>query len=144
MAEELKKDITLKELKELSLKHNFDQIVSDLKNAFMRDFTMERACRYAGIHHSTYYDWCERSDEFKSMMDKAQDELFNVAHNIIADDIRMKKDKDLAKWYLERRDKKRFAQRQEITGEEGEGLKVKVEFTGENEPESETINGNNA
>jgi hypothetical protein len=110
--------MTLGELKECSTKDNFDLIVSDLKVALQRDSTVERACRYAQINKDTYYAWYKASDEFAAAMDLAKDYLFNKSTENIKEALDAK-DKDLSKWYLERRDKKRYAARNEITGDEG-------------------------
>ncbi len=120
--------MTLNELKASSYK-NFDLIVSDLKNAFMRDFTTERACRYAGLSTSQYYEWINKSDEFAMEMEKAKDYLMNQADQIIVDEIVTKKNSDVAKWFKERRDKARFSIRQEVTGKDGENMKLDLELT---------------
>jgi hypothetical protein len=49
--------------------------------------------------------------------------VFNTSHKVITDAI-AEGDKDLSKWYLERRDKSRFAARQEHTGEEGKAIEL--------------------
>lgn len=119
--ESKKPNLTLKQLQAKSRKCT-DKTISDLKHAFMRDYTIERACRFARIHHDTYYEWMDQSEEFKLEMQAAQDNMLNTANDIINEKMITEKDKELAKWLTERRDKKRYAQRNEMTGEEGKEL----------------------
>ena len=119
-----------------------DLIISDLKNAFTKDYTIERACRYAGINIDTYYDWRMKSEEFSSIMDRCQDHLVNAAQDIISNKIEEDKDNDIAVWVLERRDKKRYSPRQEVTGENGTPLIPEEPLTAEQaEKIYEIING---
>lgn len=125
-----KKNLTLNELKRVvganaNGTKNFDQVVSDLKNGFMRDFTVEEACRYAGIHHDTYYRWMKRSEEFKQEIEKAQDYIFKEAKRVILDSIREGSVKD-AQWLLERRQKDKYSTRTEQTGKDGEAVNVNL------------------
>jgi hypothetical protein len=53
---------TIKELQESSFKLT-DKVLSDLKAALQRDFTIEQACHYARIHKDTYYEWIKQSEE---------------------------------------------------------------------------------
>lgn len=99
-----------------------DLVISDLKNAFTKDYTIERACRYAGINIDTYYDWRMKSEEFAAVMDRCQDHLVNAAQDIISNKIEEDKDNEMAVWVLERRDKKRYSPRSEVTGPEGESI----------------------
>jgi hypothetical protein len=116
--------MTLKELQEQSNVLS-DRMLSDLKYAFSNDCTDEMACRYAGVHRDTYYTWRKKSDEFCEYIDKAKDSRIMQALTIVGDKLR-EGDIDVAKWNLERRDKRRFSARQELTGEEGSAVNLKI------------------
>lgn len=107
--EEIKK-LTLEQLMESSYKCS-PQVVSDLKSAFGMDFTIERACRFAKINIDTYYEWINKSDEFAQQMAAAQDEMFNDANEILKRKLIVERDADVAKWFMSRRDKKRYSER---------------------------------
>jgi hypothetical protein len=110
--------LTLAKLKKKSLKDNFDQIVSDLKHAFMEDFTDEEASRYAGIATSTFYEWKKSSEEFKVVMESAKDYVAILAKHIIADKVN-EGDEDMAKWYLERRQRDSYSTKSNVEHEGG-------------------------
>jgi hypothetical protein len=100
--------MTLNELKKSTTKKNFDQIVSDLKQAFMHDFTDEEACRYARINPDTYYTWKNASEEFVEEMTIAKDFIVQAAKNNIGNKV-AKGDIELSKWWLERRRRDDYA-----------------------------------
>lgn len=102
--------MTLKELKKSSKKDNFDQIISDLKQAFMRDFTDEQAFRYANISNDTYYRWKNLSEEFVEEMDKAKDFIATAARKNITNRV-AKGDTEVSKWWLERRERDAYSTR---------------------------------
>lgn len=107
--EEEKKDLTIEELKEKMYKFD-DKVIADLKYAFSLDLGVERACRYAKIDKETYYRWLNNSNEFRGVMEEAQDEMFLKSHRAIHEGVENKKTKlETAQWFLERRDKKRFS-----------------------------------
>lgn len=118
--------LSFEELREAVIKANqvkrhFDQIVLDLKACFNRDYTDEQACRSAGINKTTYYDWCNKSNEFYEIMEAAKDNFINKAKGILYDKLE-DKDTDAAKFVLERREKNRYSRRQELTGEDGKDI----------------------
>jgi hypothetical protein len=115
------KDKTLKELMQSSYKLT-EKVLSDLKYAFIRDYTDERACRYAGISHETFYVWLRESEEFALEINRAKDSLLNNANDIITSSVLDQKDLDSAKYVTERRDKRRYSLRSELTGEDGKPL----------------------
>lgn len=112
---------TLAELKASSQKHNFDQIISDLKAMFQRDATVEEACRFADINPDTYYVWRKASEEFARHMDLAQDHIFTKAKDNLTAAIQ-DGDKETSRWLLERRRKQAYGTRTELTGADGEKL----------------------
>jgi len=103
---------TLDTLREISDKSNFDQIVSILKKSFQQDLNVEEACLEAGIRKSTFYCWCNASDEFSNSIAQAKQRLRVTAKKTVAASIE-KKDIEITKWWLERRAKDEFATKTE-------------------------------
>lgn len=120
MEQETKPKKTLEELMESSVKLT-PVVLSDLEQSFYADFTITQACLTAGITRETYYQWLEASDEFAARMAKAQNDLFMKARKILRDKVD-NGDNDTAKWLLERRDKRNYSSRTELTGDDGAPL----------------------
>lgn len=95
-----------------------EETVKKLEEAFKNDFTVERACRFAGISTQTYYNWCEDDEEFFGKMERAQDFLFNLAHNKVAIGVRDGGFREAVE-YLKRRDRKRYGDTVDLSGELG-------------------------
>lgn len=93
------------------------ELTGKLEEAFKNDSTVSAACRYAGIDTATYYDWYNSDSEFSSAMDRAKDFFLEVARKSVLK--AMPDDANLALKVLERRNKKRYSPRQELTGSEG-------------------------
>jgi hypothetical protein len=119
-----KVNLTLKQLQESSYKCS-DKVVTDLKAAFQNDFTDEEACRYARIGKDSYYRWRNESDEFCEEMDIAKDFIFSTAKELLRKKVK-EGDIDAAKWLLERRKKKLYSSRTELTGEEGKSINIVI------------------
>jgi len=79
------------------------EIVAKLIEAFHNDYDVRSACRYAGIHHSTYYDWLKDKEGFADKMEAAQNKLLEKAGEVITKAI-SEGDQNTAKWYKDRRD----------------------------------------
>jgi hypothetical protein len=103
-----------------------DKIVSDLEDCLRNDFTVEEACRSVNIARDTYYRWIKESDTFALKMELAKDYVFTLSKKLLKKKIQEEGEVDVAKWVLERRRKQNYALRQEITGEEGEPVKVNI------------------
>lgn len=105
------KKLTIEELK----KKNYaltDQVLSDLKTGFAYDFTVEQACHQAGIRKDTYYRWLKESDEFAELMRRSQSDFFRRLKKTVTTAIN-NGNAELALKLLERRERKRYATRQE-------------------------------
>lgn len=124
-SEKEEKPYTLKELQEKNIKCS-DKVLSDLKYAFSSDYTDEEACRYARISKDSYYRWRNESDDFCHEMDVAKDFVFKMAKDLLKNKV-AEGDHDAAKWLLERRKKREYSLRQELTGGDGTPLVMKWE-----------------
>lgn len=121
MAKE-KKSKTIKQLMDEKVKFT-EKVLSDLKYALMKDFTIEEACHYAGINKDTYYEWYKQSDEFAFEMETAKSTILRKAKDIIEKGL-ASGDQNIAKWILERRQKDIYSTKSEV---ESDG-DIKVTF----------------
>lgn len=78
----------------------------------------------------TYYDNRKRNPEFAARMDMAREYITEIARGVVAKRIK-RGDSDTSKWWLERKNKKEFSTRQELTGEDGKELMPKPILGGE-------------
>jgi hypothetical protein len=97
-----------------------ENIVRKLIEGFQNDFTVEEACRYAGVAKTTYYEQCKRDPSFADEMDRAQDFPLTLAKKRLLNAIRdPESDDGLALKFLERRQRDRYSPKsiEEHTGE---------------------------
>lgn len=85
-------------------------VVAKLTEGFQHDFTVEEACRFAGISKDAYYDERKRNPAFADEMDRAQDFPLIVAKNRMFAYINSQRDGygALALKFLERRQRERY------------------------------------
>lgn len=113
------------------------ETLTKLAIAFARGASDVEACFFAGIGKTTLYNYQNAHPEYVEHKEALKDSLIFKARGVIEDAI-TDGDKDMAKWYLERKKKAEFTTRQEVTGAEGKPLVngVIVEFVGvDNEAE---------
>ncbi len=93
-------------------------VVGKLVEAFMDDFTVEEACRFAGIHKDTFYMEIKRNQAFADAMERAQDYPLTLAKKRLFRGINAWDGAPLALKYLERRQRDRYSPKtiQEIHG----------------------------
>ena len=121
MKDKSKKNYLIREMLDSANFKFTERVLSDLKQAFSQDFSILQACHYAGIRTDTYYRWLKISDEFAKEMSMAQSVPFRTAKKILMKAIQ-DGDKDMALKFLERREKKRWSLRSELTGADGKDL----------------------
>ena len=80
-----------------------DPLVQKLSSILKIGGTIEEACAYARISKTTYYDWYEKNDGFRTEMDDSSHYSDIVAKNIVVDSMHKDKNLDTAKWWLEKR-----------------------------------------
>lgn len=84
-----------------------------LKEAFLMGCTNREACLYADVAESTFYDFLKEYPEYSEKIDiwKNYEKIKArmVVHNALN-----KGDRDMAKWYLERKAKDEFSTKQEV------------------------------
>lgn len=100
-----------------------EDTIKKLEEAFAIDATVTEACYYADISTVTYYDWIKKNPKLAEKLNRLREKPVLKARMTIAKDL----DKvETAKWYVERKVKKEFSNRQEITGADGRDLPTPI------------------
>jgi len=94
-------------------------VVTKLEQAFSLDCTVSEACFYAGISRETYYEFLRREPAFVDRFDSLRNKPVLKARQTVYTAL---KNPQYATWYLERKAKKEFSSRQELTGADGDKL----------------------
>lgn len=97
------------------------ETIDKLRTAFLMGCSDIEACLYANISKTALYNYQQKNPEFVDQKQQWKEQLVLKARTVIANALN-NKDEDTAKWYLERKCKKEFSTRQELTGEDGESL----------------------
>lgn len=93
-----------------------EDVVRKLEEAFALDCTVEEACFYADISRQTYYVKIKEFPYLSDRFDELRQRPFLKARQTIIKNLDIP---EHAKWYMERKKKAEFAQRQETTGANG-------------------------
>ena len=98
-------------------------VLSKLEYAFAIGCTDREASLYANIAPSTLYRYCDEHKEFSERKEGLKKTPILKARETVVNDL---ENTDSAKWYLERKVKKEFSQRQELTGEDGKDITINM------------------
>ena len=102
------------------------EVVTKLEEVFALDGTVEEACFYAGISRNAYYEWVKAKPELNDRFEELRQRPFLKARQTIVKNLDQP---EHAKWYMERKKKREFAQRTEMTGEDGKDLTIRFDPT---------------
>lgn len=105
-----------------------DEVVAKLEYGFMRGLNDTEACCYAGISRSAYYDYVKEHEDFIDKKKEWQSRPSTTAKLNIVEAIESG-DTDLAKWWLERRNKDEFSLKQEIAADVNEKVTISIELS---------------
>lgn len=97
-----------------------DSVLNLLKQAFALDASIEEACYYANISHQTFYNFKKNNAELFEELERLRERPVLVARRTVVKEV--EKNPELALKYLERKRKKEFSLRTELTGKNGEKL----------------------
>ena len=101
------------------------ETVRKIKEGFSQGFSIDNTCIWAEISKQTFYSYCEKEAGFldycKSLQKKPLIKSILVINKALNEG-----DVSTAKWYAERKAKDEFSLRNEITGEDGEAIKIKI------------------
>lgn len=103
------------------------EIIDKLEQAFSMGCSDLEACLHANIGKTTLYNYQNENPEFVERKEQLKEKLVLKARTVIAEALN-RKDENTAKWYLERKAKKEFSARQELTGADGENLIPVIEI----------------
>jgi hypothetical protein len=98
-----------------------EDVLAKLRQAFLMGCDDEEACAFAEIDPKTLYRYQEKNHEYASEKAKWKQNPILKAKATIYSNLN---EKETAKWYLERKKKGEFAQRNEMTGADGKALSV--------------------
>lgn len=79
-----------------------ESVVKKLEEAFAKGANITTACFYANISRQTLYNWIKENPDLKERFDSLQENPVMKALETIYNKL---DDKEIAKWYLERRNK---------------------------------------
>tara|TARA_B100000686_G_scaffold345438_1_gene430045 strand:- start:2775 stop:3179 length:405 start_codon:yes stop_codon:yes gene_type:complete len=96
-------------------------VLKKLEEAFALGCTDIEASLYAGISARTIYNYQEENPEFLQRKEALKEQPVLKARKVVVDALD-DGDKDMSRWYLERRKKDEFSTRQESTGADGKDL----------------------
>ena len=103
------------------------EVVTKLEQAFSMGCTDEEACLFADISRMSLQRYQEAHPSFRDRKALLKQKLVLKARSVIAEALN-RKDENTAKWYLERKAKKEFSTRQEVTGEDGAPIVPTIEI----------------
>jgi len=102
-----------------------DRIIEALKPYLQLGYSVHMSCTLAQIPTSTVATWMEKDESLRKQFKAWQNLVSASARKVVVDKINEGDDKQ-ANWWLERREKKDFSSRQELTGKDGTDL-IKVD-----------------
>ncbi len=92
-----------------------EEVLQKLEYGFMKGLTDEQCCNYADIAPSTLYNYCKENPEFSERKEQLKNNpsvqaKLNIVEAIENGNI------DIAKWWLERKEREEFSTKQELGG----------------------------
>lgn len=103
------------------------EVIAKLEDGFMKGLTDLECCLYANISKDALYDYCNKYPEFSERKEQLKKQpAVQAKMNILA--ALEDGDKDISKWYLERKSKDEFSLKQTIEADVKEDVTVKVEL----------------
>jgi len=112
-----------------------DDVLARLRQAFLMGCDDEEACAMVEINPATLYRYQEEHPDYASQKEAWKKNPIVKAKATVYKSL---DEKETAKWYLERKKKSEFAQRQEFTGAEGEKIKVEIVDYGDKSKDKST------
>lgn len=90
-----------------------EKVLRKLKEAFMMGCTNREACFYAEVPESTFYDFLKEYPEYSDKIAMWKD-YEKIKARLVVHKALDAGDRDMAKWYLERKAKDEFSTKQEV------------------------------
>ena len=104
------------------------EMVNKLEEGFLKGLSDAECCLFAGISKQTLYDYCAKHPEFTDRKeDLKKQPAIQAKMNIL--EALNDGDKDISKWYLERKNKDEFSLKQEIAADVNERVNISIELS---------------
>ena len=107
-----------------------EAIVSKLEYGFMKGLNVTECCHYADISRNCFYEYCEKNPAFKDRIEELRSYTSARAKLNVAEAIE-EGDKDMSKWWLERRNKDEFSTKQEVAADVTSEVTISIELVDE-------------
>jgi len=104
-----------------------EETLQKLREGFLMGYSDEEACLYAEISPATLYNYQKDNPEYIEQKEQWKTNPILKAKKVI-DEALDKKDRDTARWYLERKKKKEFGNNLDLTSDGKELTQVLVKF----------------
>lgn len=104
------------------------ETIQKLEYGFLKGLTDEQCCCYADISTSTLYNYCNDNPEFMERKEQLKNNPTIKAKLNIVEAIEQG-DRDISKWYLERKEKNEFSTKQEIAADIDTDIKINIELS---------------
>lgn len=101
------------------------ETIRKIKEGFAQGFSVRNACIWADISADTYFEYCKKYPNFSEQCKTLQQKPL-IKSILVINKALNEGDVSTAKWYAERKAKDEFSLRNEITGEDGEAIKIKI------------------
>lgn len=98
-----------------------ETVVQTLEPYFRLGYSVKKACILANFPFSTFYGWYREDEMLRTRIKALQGMVSARAREVVASSVKDGNRED-ARWWLERREKKDFSPRQEVSGPRGTPL----------------------
>ena len=102
--------------------------IGKLKEGFAQGFSVRNACIWADINQDTYFEYCKKHPNFSEQCKTLQQKPL-IKSILVINKALNEGDVATAKWYAERKAKDEFSLRNEISGIDGEAVKLEQTVT---------------
>ena len=107
-----------------------EAIVGKLEYGFMKGLNVTECCHYADISRTAFYDYLDKNPEFANRIEELRSYTSAKAKLNITEAIE-EGDRDLSKWWLERRNRDEFSTKQEIAADVQNDVTISIELVDE-------------
>ena len=107
-----------------------EAVVAKLEYGFMKGLNVTECCHYADISRNCFYEYCEKNPGFKDRIEELRSYTSAKAKLNITEAIE-EGDRDLSKWWLERKNRDEFSTKQEVSADVKSDVTITVELVDE-------------
>jgi AcrR family transcriptional regulator len=98
-----------------------EEVNRKIEEAAALGASTEEIAMYCGVHRATLYRWMQDDEELRDRIDELQERPILKARQTVVRSLDIPQN---AQWYLTRKKKVEFAERQELTGAGGKPLPI--------------------